>query len=352
MKLFSYRNRPVHLGPYPAERLRRVAPPPHGADTARPPARPLAARPAPDSSGVAHAALEYLRFFACLRDGDVAPQRAPLPDDPASLANELKSAAYFMDASAVGVCAIPASVWHEVPAKLGHGTALVLLVEYGGAPDPGSRAAAWVGCAADDVAALRAAEVAVAIAGYVRRMGFRARAHTRDETDIDHDALVVRSGLGQRDGERIVSPHLDTRYASAVVTTDMPLAADRPLAPQSLRDRSLAHLVGLDGTRSLVQRWQRRRRPSHLGPYPMERIKRVDAPTTLIFEDEVPRVPKRAAFFERALRGDMGPKLQRERARFATKHPFAHAMTPMIRGMVPFQDGQSPIVFRRCISMT
>ena len=72
----------------------------------------------------------------------------------------------------------------------------------------------------------------------------------------------------------------------------------------------------------------------------MERIKRVDTPTTLIFEDEVPRVPKRAAFFERALRGDMGPKPQRERTRFATKHPFAHAMTPLICGMVPFQNGQ------------
>ncbi len=193
---------------------------------------------------------------------------------------------------------------------------------------------------ADDVAAMRAAELAVVLAGYMRRMGFAARAHTRDQTDVDHATLVVRAGLGQRDGDSVVSPYLSTAYASAVVTTDMPLAPDRPLAPQPLSDRSLAHLFGFGGTRSILQDWQRNRRASYLGPYPMERIKRVDDPTTLILEDEVPRVPKRAAFFERALRGDLGGKAKRERTRFATKHPFANAMTPLIRGMVPFQDGQ------------
>jgi len=65
----------------------------------------------------------------------------------------------------------------------------------------------------------------------------------------------------------------------------------------------------------------------------------VARPTTLILDDEVPRVPKRAAFFERALKGDLGEKAQRERARFATKHPLSRAMVAGIRGMVPMQDG-------------
>ncbi len=30
----------------------------------------------------------------------------------------------------------------------------------------------------------------------------------------------------------------------------------------------------------------------HLGPYPLEKIKRVDQPTTLIIEKEVKRIPK------------------------------------------------------------
>ena len=42
-----------------------------------------------------------------------------------------------------------------------------------------------------------------------------------------------------------------------------------------------------------------RQRPVHKGKYPMEKIKRVDQPTTKI-TDEVPRIPKRANFFQRA----------------------------------------------------
>ena len=47
----------------------------------------------------------------------------------------------------------------------------------------------------------------------------------------------------------------------------------------------------------------------HLGPYPLEKIKRVDQPTTLIIEEEVKRIPKRADGFERALLGDCVMKL-------------------------------------------
>jgi hypothetical protein len=43
----------------------------------------------------------------------------------------------------------------------------------------------------------------------------------------------------------------------------------------------------------------------HMGKYPMEKIKRIDIPTTLI-TDNVKRVPKRANFF---IRGDFGEKV-------------------------------------------
>jgi ferredoxin len=71
----------------------------------------------------------------------------------------------------------------------------------------------------------------------------------------------------------------------------------------------------------------------------METVKRVDRPTTLILDDEVPRVPKRAAFFERALQGDLGEKSKIERSRFSFKHPVSWAQLGMIRGLVPHQDG-------------
>jgi reductive dehalogenase len=71
----------------------------------------------------------------------------------------------------------------------------------------------------------------------------------------------------------------------------------------------------------------------------MEQVKRVERPTTLVLDDEVPRVPKRAAFFQRALHGDLGEKSKAERGRFAFKTPLSHSLLQMIRALVPFQDG-------------
>ena len=40
----------------------------------------------------------------------------------------------------------------------------------------------------------------------------------------------------------------------------------------------------------------------------MERIQRVDEPTTLVLRDEIKRMPKRADLFTRALAGDLGER--------------------------------------------
>jgi len=78
-------------------------------------------------------------------------------------------------------------------------------------------------------------------------------------------------------------------------------------------------------------------RPLHLGRYPMETLKRVDEPTTLVIREEIQRIPKRGDFFKRAAAGDLGETAKRERARFPMKHPFALGMAPLIQNMVPLQ---------------
>ena len=189
---------------------------------------------------------------------------------------------------------------------------------------------------------MRAAQIAGIIAGYIRRLGWNARAHIEGASDVWREALIVRAGLGDwRDG-KVVNPFLGGDFRAAVVTTDMPIAHDQPLDPKRNRllDKGAAFWLGTNGAYPEMERRREKRRLSHLGRHPMERIKRVDQPTTLILEDEVPRVPKRAAWFERAFRGDIGDKAKRERTRFAMKHPFANAMGPIMRSMVPHQDGQ------------
>ncbi len=80
-------------------------------------------------------------------------------------------------------------------------------------------------------------------------------------------------------------------------------------------------------------------RPPHLGHYKMEKLKRVDKPTTLI-TDNVKQVPKRAGFFVRAFYGDLGPKAGAEIRRFITKHPLNAAIGHLHWKHVPVHKGE------------
>ncbi|MEM8861313.1 MAG: hypothetical protein AAGD96_23565, partial [Chloroflexota bacterium] len=80
---------------------------------------------------------------------------------------------------------------------------------------------------------------------------------------------------------------------------------------------------------NLRERIRGKKRPQHLGKFPMEMVKRVPQTTTLI-SDEVPRTPKRANFFMRALHGDMGPRLKTHFPGFVTKYPLSNVMRKII----------------------
>ena len=64
---------------------------------------------------------------------------------------------------------------------------------------------------------------------------------------------------------------------------------------------------------------------NHDTPFPMHRVRRVDAPTTTITSD-VTRFDEREHGFLRALRGDYGPVPRREFLRFVDKYPLSGAM--------------------------
>jgi ferredoxin len=139
-------------------------------------------------------------------------------------------------------------------------------------------------------------------------------------------------------------PYSRRGFRIGVVTTDYPMACDLPIAEEASLDWPDADAyMGVGGTRPGFEDAEASLRPVHLGRYPMERIRRVDEPTTLILRDEIRRMPKRADLFTRALAGDLGAKPKHERTRFAVKHPLAWGMTPLIRNMVPLQGTREPL---------
>ena len=331
--------RPYHLGRFPAETLPRddaiLA-----AEAARP-ALPEVETVVRPEGLLATAAHHYLEVYAGFRDEDAATEPAPVPDDRERRTADIKGSAYFLNAAHVGVCRIPELAWRR-GRHAGHEFAVVLLVEHGRVPEPGNPAEAWFAPAVTDVAAMRAAEIATVVARQIRIMGFAATPQMLGHNDLDLERLAVLAGLALRDGERLIHPYLGQRFALAAISTSYELASDRPLAAGALRGaRGLGYWLGQNGAESGRERRRRARRASHLGAYPMEQVKRVERPTTLILDDEVPRVPKRAAFFERALRGDLGPKAQRERRRFATKHPTSYGLARPIGALMAQQDGET-----------
>ena len=188
-------------------------------------------------------------------------------------------------------------------------------------------------------AGMRACEIACCLAEYIRHMGFDARAHVDGNELLDVERLAVLAGLAVRRGDAIENPYIGNRFSLAAISTDYALAVDMPLRADALKAKGLAYWWGINGAQSGRERNRRARRATHLSSYPMETVKRIDRPTTLILDDEVPRVPKRAAFFQRALHGDLGDKARKERTRFAFKTPFSFALLQLIRSMVKFQDG-------------
>jgi reductive dehalogenase len=379
MKLFSYRNRPVHLGPFPLEALARTQTAPDLTALATP--TPLSFAPA-DHRSLAHAMGRFMAMLDTVRDGAVTHAAADIPDDPAARTEHLKAAGYYFDAAMMGVGRIGPEHWLETPFRnpgiagiraeleqgqpksfaagvdaiyadvldaaraaptsAGHHThAIVVMVDFARDPDPGEPGTEWFGGTQEHRAALLAANTAVVLASYLRMLGHAARAHTATTSDVDLPRLAVSCGLAGVEGGAAASPFLGTRFGLAAVTTTLELAPDLPLA------HGLGRAWG-DPARRRTGHEPRRRppmtgRPYRLGPHPVETLSRVDSPTTFIDEPRVPRFPKRADFFARALFGDMGPAVQ-EAAKggfYVMKSPIGACARRALGALLLLQFGEA-----------
>ena len=355
MKLFSYKNRPVHLGPYPLERLRRSS---AQADLAAVPKMAPVSFDEPDNpESLVNAMTRYIGMFDVVRDGAVTPIAAEIPDDPQERSNHLKAAGYYYDATMVGVAALPQAALLETPIRnpslpvlvaelekgqpksfaagidviyadvlesarktLGpiphHSHALVFLVEYTRDPTPSEPGTDWFMDSQPQRAGLLAANTAILLSSYIRLLGYEARAHTVTSSDVDLNRLAVSAGLARvtADGEAIENPYVGRRFGLAAVTTTLALQPDLALAAQGIADKLRSHgpawWLGKGTSKNAFNNVPYRKRPFHLGAYPFEKLKRRDETTTFIDEPRVPRFPKRADFFARAVFGDMGKEMQ------------------------------------------
>lgn len=366
-RAFSNRKRPLHLGRHKLETLPRQS----RVDLSAVPPMAQLGFDAPHPQSLVHAMRDAIAMLDAIRDGQVNAAQAATPNDLTERAQHLKSFAYFNDMTMVGACALPDAARLATPRRNpdidrlaqdlrtrqtktlasgidlimadlrdamnapprgidGHTHAMVFLVEHPREPgqEPG---ADWIKDAADHRSALLGAETAVVIAQYLRLLGHDARAHTATTSDVDLNRLAIAAGLAiTRDGA-LLAPYVGRRFGLAAVTTTYAIAPDLPLAPRGVDapettpNAPFAHRRFVDGA------------------HPFERLKRVETPTTFIDEARVPRVPKRADMFARALFGDMGKALQ-DKAKggyYVRKSAPSSAQRRALGAFVLLQDGDS-----------
>ncbi len=380
-RLVSYARRPMHLGPYPLERLARI-------DTARglddlAPMQGLSFRRPDDPLSIVNAMQEYQAMLDATREGLVKRERATIPDDRRERANHLKSFGYYCDAAQVGICEIPATAFLDDPIgnpdvdrlaeKLRamqpktlasgidvimaglkeslrqppqecrhHGHAIVFLYDMPRDPRPDEPGCDWIRDAQAHRAALRAMETAVTLSNYIRLLGYEARAHSAAASDVHLDALGVAAGLNTVQDGVPVNPFLGRRYGLAVITTTLEMAPDRPLAPRQGPPMSWRTGFGRHASNAR-NRDPYAQRDFLLGPHPFETLKRVNDPTTYIDRPNVARVPKRANMFARSLFGDLGKAAQEatKNGNYVRKAASAFAFRPSLGAFILLQDGET-----------
>ena len=379
-KLFSYKNRPMHFGPYPLETLDRA----DQADLSAIPAmeQVLFRRPN-DPTSLVNAMQEYQAMLDATRDGMVKPELGDIPDDLNNRANHLKSFGYYCDSSMVGICEIPHSAWLETPLKnpdvarladklqtlqpktfaagidvilaglrenikapprpcTHHSHAIVFLTEYLRDPEKDEAGCDWLHDAQPQRACLRGSETAVTIASYIRSLGREARTHSPADSDIHLGQLAVAAGLATWENGVLTNPFLGTRFGIVAVSTTLAATPDKPL----LRGQSpgLGWKTGLGRhAKNALNRDPYTKRRYADGPLPFETLKRVDTPTTYIDTANVARVPKRANMFARALFGDLGPATQEatKNGNYVRKSAAAFAFRPSLGAFTVLQDGEA-----------
>ncbi|KIC21463.1 2Fe-2S iron-sulfur cluster-binding protein [Leisingera sp. ANG-Vp] len=380
-KLFSYRNRPVHLGPYPLETLARQAVP-AGLDSI-PPLQQISFRRPEAPLSIVNAMRDYQAMLDATREGLVKKECAAIPACPQERADHLKAFGYYCDASLAGACAVPQAAWLEEPlvnpdvdtlaetlrskqtqtfasgidvvlASLReamkappvscrhHPHALVFIYEFPRDPGAGEEGTDWLHDAQDQRACLRAAETVVTLANYIRLLGWEARAHTGAATDVHLGRLAVQAGLATYENGVLTNPFLGSRFGIAAITTTLELAPDQPLVPGQIP--GLKYRFGLGAhAKSAGSRDPYAKRAFKDGPHPFETLKRVSDPTTYIDEANVARVPKRTDMFARALFGDMGkgPQEAARNGNYVRKSSSAFAFRSSLAAFVLLQDGQA-----------
>lgn len=170
-------------------------------------------------------------------EGEVASNQAPLPDDPVLMAKHIKETAYFLRADIVGICELPpyAVYSHSMatgePVELHHKYAISIIIDQDWKTANATVGNDWISNSMSFMSYSASGFIACILADYIRRLGYPARAHHARDYQVVVPPILLEAGIGEmcRIGDIVLNPFIGPRFKAAVVTTDLPMATDKPI---------------------------------------------------------------------------------------------------------------------------
>jgi reductive dehalogenase len=181
-------------------------------------------------------------------DGTPAPEKLPIPD-PEQMSQHIKDAAYFLRADEVGIGKMPPYAYysHKVISTTDLITkpveqcvrpfterlpyVIVVMIDQHLETMLASTGYDGISASQSMRSYHATGNVAIILAKYIRSLGYHARAHHAANYAAVMAPCIISAGLGEltRTGDCTLHPRLGFRHKVAAVTTDLPLAPDKPL---------------------------------------------------------------------------------------------------------------------------
>ncbi|MBC7250750.1 MAG: reductive dehalogenase, partial [Anaerolineae bacterium] len=182
---------------------------------------------------------DIIDYISLIKPNPVAPEIAPIPQDPAVLTRHIKAVGYFLKADIMGTCKVPESAYYSHdkqgnPIEARYENAIVIVMRKDWKAMHASTGSDWIGDPISFQAYQHLGMVAETMANYIRRLGWDASPQYGpsfvNRYSVLMPPLLLWAGIGEVSRTGIIlNPYLGLGYKAAAVLTDMPIVPDKPI---------------------------------------------------------------------------------------------------------------------------
>ena len=193
----------------------------------------------PEIYPISAAQKDILDHLAQVTQYQTVEKIAPIPDNPQTLTDHIKSLGYFFKADQMAACHVPESAYysHDREGRVVEPrfrNAIIIVMGKDLKTGKASTGTDWMGDPISFQAYQHLGLVTETITNYISRLGWKATPHYGpsflNKYRVLIPPLLLAAGIGEVSRAGIIcSPYLGLAYKAAAVITDMPIVPDKPI---------------------------------------------------------------------------------------------------------------------------